>query len=99
MPFYDEEHKSMAEKLTENVTRLNNLSAAQSVKGKNNFLNYSIIYGNVLFKGAYSNIYQCVNPYITRPSELLICRIFQPTAKIDPFMDLYLKILRMISNY
>lgn len=98
MPFYDEEHKLMAAKLNENVNKLNNLIAAESVKGENNFLNYHIIYGNVLFKGAYSNIYQCTNPYITRPSEILICRIFQPTAKIDPFMDLYLKILRMISN-
>lgn len=100
MPFYqpNQTKPPTKEDLNEKSKQIEqSVSAAETLKGDNNFLNYIIRKEQVLFCGIYSQIFACHNHQ--EPDSTLICRMFQVNAGIDPVNDLYLKILRFIGNY
>ncbi|OTF73166.1 protein kinase-like protein [Euroglyphus maynei] len=99
MPFYqpNQTKPPTKEDLNEKSKQIEqSVSAAETLKGDNNFLNYIIRKEQVLFCGIYSQIFACHNHQ--EPDSTLICRMFQVNAGIDPVNDLYLKILRFIGR-
>ncbi|KAH7641346.1 protein kinase-like protein [Dermatophagoides farinae] len=99
MPFYQQNQAKSPtkEELNEKVKQIKqSVSAAETLKGDNNFLNYIIRKEQVLFSGVYSQIFACHNHQ--EPDSTLICRMYQSNACIDPVDDLYLKILRFVGR-
>ena len=99
MPFYQQNQAKSPtkEELNEKVKQIKqSVSAAETLKGDNNFLNYIIRKEQVLFSGVYSQIFACHNHQ--EPDSTLICRMYQSNACIDPVDDLYLKILRFVGK-
>ncbi|XP_027202043.1 testis-specific serine/threonine-protein kinase 1-like [Dermatophagoides pteronyssinus] len=99
MPYYQPNNPKSpsAEELNEKCKQIEqSISAAETLKGDNNFLNYIIRKEQVLFSGIYSQIFACHNHQ--EPDSTLICRMFQTNANIDPLNDVFLKILRFIGR-
>lgn len=84
--------------LKKQVTLLSNsIEAAQPTsKHEEKFSNYKINYKKDFFKGQFSAMYEAFNYKFT--DNVLICRVFEPAALIDPVKDVYLKILRQIGK-
>ena len=77
------------------IEELNSLTTGLSTKDES-FYRYSISVDMVVFTGTYSNIYFAYHQ--DHPELMLIGRVYEPTAKINPRHSFYIKILKHLGK-